>query len=98
MHFFVYEIESGSFHSGPKLPKHAVAHGRFGSRAQAQEHAKKLKRDFLSPVFDIDGHLLAPRERAVLGVWYPQLYEQALKRGRVRAHHVQPADAVEVRA
>ena len=81
-HFYVIENPLGEFQSGPSLPKHSHVCGRFASRKVAKEHAAKLKRDYLSPAFDKNGNPLTPRERAVMGVWDPAAYEQALARGR----------------
>jgi hypothetical protein len=83
-HFYVFSVESGEFHFGEKLPDHAVTHGRFTSREEARQHAEQCRRDYLSPIYDMNGNPLTMHERAHLGVWDRDEYEQTLARGRAR--------------
>jgi hypothetical protein len=78
-HYYVIDHTNGVFTAAPFVSKHGHVIARFATRSEAIAYAKKCRRDFLSPAFDIDGHLLTPRERPVLGVWHPDLYEQALQ-------------------
>jgi hypothetical protein len=88
MHLYVYETESGSFHSGPKLPKGATCHGRFANGELAHTHAMQLKRDYLSPLNWADGTPLTIPERVYLGVWRPDVYNELRERSRaLQVHH-----------
>ena len=82
MHYYTYETRAGSFHSGPKVPKHAVCHGRFTSPADANARVRQLRRDYLRSLLDFDGRELAIPERVKLAIWTPSLYQEALARGR----------------
>jgi hypothetical protein len=82
-HFYVFSVEPGEFHFGEKLPADARVCGRFASRAEAKHQATQLNRNYLSPIYDVNGTPLTMRERAALGVWCPVEYETALEMGKV---------------